>query len=233
MILGAAFCPHPPALLPAVAEGAAGELADVRDSACAAIAAVAANATRLVLIGAGTRSARYRAGDWGSMRRFGVDIAVDLGAEPVGPAQLPLSLTIGAWLVRQALGAVGVEAWAVGPDASAGIPAIDELASAADVALVVMGDGSARRSLTAPGYLDERAAAFDADVAAAIAGGDPAALRDIDADLGTQLLAEGVPAWHAAGALLAGRHYAAQLLVDAAPYGVGYFVGHWTAAGRQ
>jgi hypothetical protein len=38
-----------------------------------------------------------------------------------------------------------------------------------------------------------------------------------------------VPAWHAAAALLAGGRYDAELLYDAAPYGVAYFVAAWAA----
>jgi hypothetical protein len=100
----------------------------------------------------------------------------------------------------------------------------------AEVALLVMGDGSARRSTTAPGYFDERAADFDADVAAALASGNADCLA-IDDWLAGQLLAAGAPAWNAAGRLLRGRSFDAELLYDAAPYGVGYFVAVWTADG--
>jgi len=44
------------------------------------------------------------------------------------------------------------------------------------MALLVMGDGSARRSLRAPGYLDTRAAAFDAEVERTIRTGELDAL---------------------------------------------------------
>jgi hypothetical protein len=98
------------------------------------------------------------------------------------------------------------------------------------VALLVMGDGSARRSTSAPGYLDERAADFDADVAAALAGGRGDALT-VDGWLAEQLLAAGAPAWNAAGRLLRGRTFAADLLYADAPYGVGYFVAVWTSDG--
>ena len=58
----------------------------------------------------------------------------------------------------------------------------------------------------------------------------PAALRELDPALGADLLAAGVPAWRAVGRALAGRRYEADLLYDAAPYGVGYFVAIWVAA---
>src|SRR6185369_7620920 len=96
-------------------------------------------------------------------------------------------------------------------------------------AYLVVGDGSARRTERAPGYVDRRAEPFDAAVAATLAAGDAAALRDLDPVLGAELLAAGVPAWRAVGRALAGRGYAADLLYDAAPYGVGYFVAVWAA----
>jgi hypothetical protein len=96
--------------------------------------------------------------------------------------------------------------------------------------ILAMGDGSARRTVKAPGYLDESAAPFDAGVAAALAEGDAAALAALDPAEGERLLAAGVPTWKAVGAALAGREVAARLHLDAAPYGVGYLVADWAAA---
>ncbi|MEO9110080.1 MAG: hypothetical protein ABI368_07670, partial [Jatrophihabitantaceae bacterium] len=104
------------------------------------------------------------------------------------------------------------------------------LARSQDIALLVMGDGSACRSIKAPGYLDERASAFDQAVASALASGDSAALGSLDLELGAELLAAGVPAWRAASSVLDGIRYDAELTYDQAPYGVGYFVAAWTAA---
>lgn len=239
MIHGAAFCPQPPVLVPEAAAGAADELDELRAACRAAIATVCAG--RLpVLLGAGPVSRIHSAQARGSLAAFGVPGEFGLGAPTVptvgggpAPVELPLSLTVGAWLVRDALGPdSGARAFSVGPDFadSRACVALGELVQAADVALVVLADGSARRSTTAPGYLDERAAAFDASVAAALAGGDGTQLQRLDAQLATDLLAGGVPAWHAAGALLAGRHYRARVDYDAAPYGVGYFVATWVGA---
>jgi hypothetical protein len=95
------------------------------------------------------------------------------------------------------------------------------------VGLLAMGDGSARRSVQAPGYLDEGAAPFDATVAKALAAGDAAVLGALDAAEGQRLLATGVPTWRAVGAALAGRDVTARLLLDVAPFGVGYLVADW------
>ena len=96
--------------------------------------------------------------------------------------------------------------------------------------VLVMGDGTARRCERAPGYLDERAASFDAAVAAALAAGDAAMLRDLDPALGADLLAAGVPAWRTAGHVVGGRPVAAELLHESAPYGVAYLVATWLPA---
>lgn len=223
MIVAAAFCPNPPLLVPDVARAAAPELDDLRAACRAAIRAIASPDRQLVVLGAGPDDREHSATCHGSFAGFGVPLDIPLGSaeqEP-GPVDLPLPLTVGAWLVRDALGPAS---GAVGRSTTGTPPALPDGA----VALLVMGDGSARRSVAAPGYLDERAEAFDAGVAAALGSGAGSDLLAIDAELGGRLLAAGVPAWHAAGALLAGRRYAAQLSYQAAPYGVGYFVAAWT-----
>jgi hypothetical protein len=160
---------------------------------------------------------------------------------------LPLSLTVGAWL----LASVG---WS-GDRSALGVPAGHSPGQAADLgeqlvaqvrrgerlALLVMGDGSARRTLKAPGGLDERAAAFDAAAAAALAGPDPAGLLDLDPELAVELLAAGRASWQVlAGALLAAtrddtpsKAWSSELTYDDAPYGVGYLVAVWNRGGAQ
>ena len=167
----------------------------------------------------------------GSLVGFGVDREIHLGAPTCGGAlELPLALTVGAWLVRDALGPMsGAMAFSVGPefDRSAAAVELLRLAEESEIALLVMGDGSARRSIAAPGHLDDRAQAFDAAVATALASGDAETLADLDVELGAELMSVGVPAWRAAGSLLAASAYRADLLADVAPYGVGYFVARW------
>jgi hypothetical protein len=233
VIVAAAFCPYPPLLVPALAAGAAAELEPVRDACRTALTRVHARAERLVLIGAGETSAFHSPVARGSLSGHGVAVEVQLGSPACGGSvELPLSLTVGAWLLTQAVGdRTGAVGFSVGPDFASGRAALDLLALAETgrVGLVVMGDGSARRSTTAPGYLDERAEPFDSAVEAAFCDGDGDALANLDEQLGADLLAAGVPAWRAAGALLAGGDYDAELLYAGAPYGVGYFVAHWAA----
>lgn len=233
MIVSVAFCPHPPVLVPAVAQGAAAELDDLRAACREAITRIAAPGRQLVLLGAGPSSRAYQANARGTFAGYGVPLEVPLGdPTPGGTVELPLALTVGAWLVRDALGPhSGSIGFATASDSPDG-PALDSLdaitATDADIALIVLGDGSARRSTAAPGYFDERAEQFDAQLAGGLRSGDGAALSALDAGLGAELLAAGVPAWHAAARLLGTDNYEAELLYDQAPYGVGYVVAAWT-----
>ena len=259
MIVAAAFCPHPPALLPELAQGAAGDLAQVRAAAIEAVRAVAAGGRPVLVLGTGRCDERFPPGAIGSMDGFGADVRVMLGAVPDAAAyaapdaaldanaSLPLSLTVGAWLLTEALGGAGAaHGWsvAVGTTGVAGealagalLEDAEQIYPGRDCALLVMADGSARRAPAAPGYLDDRAAPFDAAVAAALASGMPAALAGLDPELGAELLAAGVPAWQVAGAVLAraaqSDRYTPSLLFDDAPYGVGYFVATWLREGGR
>lgn len=225
MIGAVAFCPHPPLLVPQVAQAAAPELADVRAACVAAIRRVAAKSARLIVVGAGHTWQAFGASSRGCLAGFGVPVEVALGSDEPGEVVLPLSLTIGAWLVCEALGPnSGATGFSVGPDTGA-FP--DFASDDAAVGLVVMGDGSARRSTSAPGYYDERAAVFDARIAEALRSG-AADLLPSSCELGDELLAGGTRVWNAVAGLTATGHWQAELLYDAAPYGVGYFVAVWT-----
>jgi hypothetical protein len=131
---------------------------------------------------------------------------------------------VGAWLLREA-GFAGTRV-GVGPD---DVPQlVRDLPG--PVGVLAVGDGSARRSVKAPGYLDESAGPFDAAVARALAAGDADALAALDPGAGQRLLAAGVPTWRAVGAALAGRRITARVHYDDAPFGVGYLVADWLAA---
>ena len=231
MIVAVAFCPHPPALVPDIGRAGAGEFADIRDACRRAIRAVATPQRRVVLIGSGPESCSYGGAARGSLGRYGVPVEVTLGKHGVGMAQLPLALTVGAWLIHDALTehdqTIG---FAVGPDWDASDAARDFTATCrgdADLALIVFGDGSGWREAITPDRLGDRAASFDAAVAAALALGDAAGLS-VDADEAEALLAGGAPAWRAVARHLGDRRWTARLDVDAAPFGVGYFVATWT-----
>jgi hypothetical protein len=218
-----AFSPQPPLLLPAVAGAVSPPLAVLRAAVSAAVETVLADRPEVVVVvGAGAHGVRFGQGDAGDLHGFGVDLELPFAGEArPGGRRVPLPHLLGAWLLDRA-GHTGVRL-GVGPD--------DLGAALADVpgpvGLLVMGDGSARRSEKAPGHLDPAAGAFDAAVARALAAGDAAALAALDPAEGERLLAAGVPVWRAVGAALADREVEAELLHDEAPFGVGYLVATW------
>jgi hypothetical protein len=136
--------------------------------------------------------------------------------------RLQWPLGIGAWLLDE-VGWTGPRRY-VGVDNTG--TASDE--PEGDVAVLALGDGSARRTEKAPGYLDVRAESFDNEIARLLDSGDVAGLATIDGELGDELMCAGRPVWRWLGSLIGSRDVAsAELLSHTAPYGVGYFVAHW------
>ena len=177
----------------------------------------------VVVIATGPVSSQFPPGTTGSLAGYGLPVTATLpGAAPLEAGVVPLGVTLGAWLLAGA--GVPCSAITAGPDRPAAGPDRPDRRRA----LLVMGDGSARRSERAPGYVDPRAEAFDAAVATALATADAPALAALDPALGADLLADGVPAWRVAADAATGP-YRAELLYDAAPYGVGYLVATWLA----
>lgn len=238
MLVAAAVCPCPPLLVPEVAAGAAPELDSARAACLDAVGVLAASGPDLlVVVGPATVDGRgpHQQGATGSFRGFGVDLQVRLGtADTAGPParELPSSLAVAAWLLTRADWAgAAVEALGVGEplETERCVDAGRRLAGRAErVALLVMGDGSACRTVKAPGYLDERAAAFDAAAAHALGAADTAALTALDAPLAQELQVAGRAPWQVLAGAADGAGLGGQLLYEGAPYGVGYFVAVWS-----
>src|SRR6266542_4010271 len=208
VLVAAAVCPHPPLLVPDAAGAAAGELDDLRAAASAA----------------------------GSLAGYGVAWRTGDGS-----ATLPLSLTIGRWLMERA-GLLDASARrSVGPSprtrliaVASGTPTAECLRLGAQiarrsprVALLVMGDASARRSEKAPGFFDARAGPYDEAVQAALAGADARRLAQLDPGLSVDLLAAGRAAWQVLAGAAGDGAYDGHLHFAGAPYGVCYLVASW------
>lgn len=228
VLSAAALCPHPPLIVPGVAAGASAELDGLR-AACDRVVAdlLAVPADLVVVVGAAPAVGPYADGAWGSLRPYGVPVDVCRGA---GAPSLPLSLTIGRWLLERGGHRDGALLFGVSTDAPPQrCQKLGEaLAGRADrVAMLVMGDGSARRSAKGPGFLDERAQLFDAAVVAALRHGDVAALADLDPDLAADLLVAGRAAWQVLAGAAEGRSWQGDVTYDDAPYGVTYLTASW------
>jgi hypothetical protein len=231
MLTAAALCPAPP-LLARELTGADPVLPELREACREAVdELIRADADVVVVVGVASeerafdRRARLDVTTYApALRRHGHG-ADRAGSDPLSP--LPLTIGLGSRLLdgagyhgRSELQSVGE---GTSPAACAALGA--RLAAAAPrVALLVMADGSARRSRRAPGYLDVRAEPFDAEVGRAIRVGDMPALLALDAALATDLMATGRPALQVLAGAAAGRRPSCVVRYDDAPFGVGYLV---------
>lgn len=227
MIVGTAWCPHPPLLLRALT-GEQDPAAPVRQACRKALAALMKLDPETIVVIGGADTTKTHRGTTVPERAFG-----GFGT-PTGRSEtLPLSLGIAQRLLEQAGTRVPVRMWSVAWDADPDriTSLAEELAERPErVGLLVMGDGSARRSLQAPGYLDERAFAFDESVHRALAEGDTGALLELDAHLAEELMVAGRAAWQvmAEAVRLQNGPTRTDMLYADDPFGVMYLVGTWT-----
>ncbi|WP_405068447.1 class III extradiol dioxygenase subunit B-like domain-containing protein [Kribbella sp. NBC_01510] len=226
-VVVAAVCPHPPLLVPEVASGAAPDLDDLR-AACLAAIDQLSTASSVLVVGAAAARATYPAAAGGSFGPYGAP-GVRIGT---GDPVLPLSLAVGGWLLEQTKAAQLPRAYlAVPMDAT---PAEcrqlgQEIADGNDrIGLLVMGDGSARRSEHSPVHLHPRAEIFDTTVATALQHRDLDVLNALDPDLAVELQAAGRAPWQVLAGALTATTLTGDLTYHAAPYGVGYFVASFT-----
>ncbi len=281
MLVAAAVCPHPPLLIPAAAGGACRRtqlrpdddaiLEHVRAACHAAVAELFRGEPDLVVVVGGAEAAAgYDGSAAGTLRAFGIPFVVGSG-----PPVLPLSLTVGAWLLcsRGAGGARGgaggggaggggaggggARDGTAGPGGAGGgtagpggrpgtDPQVQLRAVATDtptadclrlgaqlareaprVALLAMGDGSARKASGIPGAADLAADNYDAGVAAALAAADPGQLAMLDPALDDELAIAGRAAWQVLAGAARGCALRGMLRCAAAPYDVSYLVASW------
>ncbi len=229
-----AVCPCPPLLVPQVAAGAAPELHDLRAACDRAVAAVLDSGPDVVvLLGGGDETVAAGPGDSGSFSGLGVDLTVPLGPRLcAGRPLLPLSLTVGAWLLGRSRWSGDVQGLSVAadtPSADCAEPAAELRALPGRVGLLVLADGTARRTPKAPGAFDPRAEPFDDALADVLRAPDPGALARLDEALATELWVGGRAALATLGHAATGRDWDADLLHAGGPYGVGYLVASWRA----
>ena len=235
MITQATLCPWPPLLVRELT-GADPVLPELRAACAGAVAALLADGPdEVAVVGPGTVTASWPGHGRLNVAAFGGPRAGFQGSASARPAGaggdrpvLPPAPGIGAYLLDQAGYAGERLIWSV----SAGEPVAGCRKLGADLAgrdartaLLVIGDGSARRGPRAPGHFDERAAAFDAEVERAVRAGDTQALLDLDPALASELMATGRPAWQVlAGALESARPLSVAVRYAGDPFGVAYLV---------
>jgi hypothetical protein len=253
MLIAGAVCPHPPLLIPAALGAAASdppaELRKVTDAAARAVALLAAAEPDLIaVVGGGPVDREYGPAAAGGLHDYGVHVTVGPG-EPV----LPLSLTVGRWLLERTgvlspaygdgyVADVAAAGGVVGESKPAVLfQAVALRASPGDcvklgmvlaeraprVALLAMGDACARPAREAPGVPDLPAQEYDEDVAEALAAADARWLARLDPARDEELVVAGRVAWQVLAGAASGRRLHGRLLCMSAPYGVTYLVATW------
>jgi len=235
MLTAAAVCPHPPLLIPE-ASGSPGaadaELGRLRTACRQAVAALLAERPDLIaVVGAdpkAVRTAEYPPRALGRLHDYGVPFTVGDQGEPA----LPLSLTVGKWLLANHP-APPAAWWGIASDAPPAecLRLGEKLALLAPrVALRAMGDGPARRARAVPHAADPEADRYDDQLAGILAAGDPGGLAALDPRQDRPLEIAGRAAWQVlAGA--AGRDvFDAELRYRGAPFEVSYVVASWRRA---
>ena len=230
MITGAAVCPPAP-LLARELTGLDPVIPELRQ-ACAAAAGrlVETGPEVIAVVGPGRRTAVWPADGRLDLAAFGPALGTR-GGSVSGRPPLPLPLGLGARLLDESgySGPRLLQSVHSGEPAAACLRLGAGLRTLSDrIGLLVMADGSACRTLRAPGYLDPRAAAFDAAIADAVRSGDLASLRAMDSDLARELLAAGRPGWQVLAGAMPGRAASTQVLYEGDPFGVFYLVA-WLA----
>ena len=230
MITAAAVCPWPP-LLARELTGRSPVVPELRKACEEAVQRLTATQPSLIAVVGPADATRI----WDPRSRLDASVfapalraagAPDTGA--MCDPELPPSLGLGALLLDQ-VGYTGPRLLqAVAEDEPPlRCASLGEAIARGDggAGLLVMGDGSARRSARAPGYFDDRAAGFDAETERALREADLPALLAIDPVLARGLLASGRPAWQVmAGAMAPSAPVVSEILYSDDPFGVAYVV---------
>lgn len=220
MLVAAAVCPHPPLLIPEIGRGLGAEIDTLRAGCATAVdAIVGTDPDRVYVVGSGSGLPATSFAPWAP--GSGADeVTVDV------PEALPLALLVGAWLTRgRARSFVVVDPQT---DAAESAELGRELAETEQrVAMLVMGDGSARHDVKAPGYVDARAGSWDDRAHTAFAAADCTGLLSLDPVLGEELMCAGRAPWQ----VLAGAAQSVSFTHKEARYdvlfGVGYHLVTW------
>ncbi|MFI6043867.1 hypothetical protein ACIA8C_19720 [Nocardia sp. NPDC051321] len=242
----AALVPSPPILVPELCGGATGALpgqqgdprAVLRAAVLAAAEVLATVTDRWTVIGTGAADQVFGSETVGTFRGFGADVRVALsaGATAEPDPQHPLPVLIAGWLRGQVAPAIDAEVRVIAEDTPVarcfelGAKLRAELDNSDDRrGVLVVADGAATLSLKAPGYLDERAAAVQAELDRALATGDRAGLRAMDPELSAELVVSGRAAYQVLAGLF-DTDPMVETRYQAAPFGVGYDVSLWRPA---
>jgi hypothetical protein len=245
VITGAAVCPGAPFLIPGVADSIA-RSAQQLALACGEVVGRLDSADSIVLLStrtpvvAGLPAREVPAGSaisLSSIRRS--DLRFPVVTLPAGVSSVPaaaiddpaIGTMVGAVLLAAASCRHPVTLVEVGSNPAEVARRLRvRIDSSERVALLVIADGSACHGAGAPGKRDDRAAAFDGAISAALAEGSSGQLAAACADrrLARELLATVGPLGVLAQLTATSGPVGAELHYSGAPFGVGYWVASWS-----
>lgn len=247
-LISAAICPHPTMLIPDVAGEASGAWDELR-AACTesirqlripvynpsggSITPVEDEPDLVVIVGGDNETKSFDpSGAYGSLLAQG--ICWEYGWEGAGEAQpLPLSLTLGYWLMLTGKGkgmmTADVAFQAITFDASPQecLRLGQELAGRAEkVAMLVIGEGSTCMTAAERRRDPDHTQRYDAEVTRALAHADSEALARLDPS-GFRMTATGRAAWQVLSGAARGHRFRGRL--HSSPTRCqGYFVASWS-----
>ncbi len=234
MIEHVVFIPGSPLLIPDV--DLVGDLVELRSAAVTALRQVCPAADTITIVGPAARAQAYGPGAVGSTAPLGVAAQFPLDPRVAADgARLPLSLTVGAWLLREIDWQGGRAAVSVPHSLGAEQRAtlVERTAEPGrSTVLVVVGDGAATHGEKSPGYVNAHAGPFDEMVSAALAAVDTDALLAIPDGLASDVMCDGLAAWQLAAAAVGpgSATWTGRVVLEAVPFGVWYRVATWSRA---
>lgn len=234
MLTAIALTPSAPVLVPELAGAAAAEVAEFRD---AALAAAAALPDRWIAIGVGpavgpgTAAQIIEPDSRGTFAGYGADVGVTLSPQPGADlTALPLCALFAGWLRGQVRpqAQLQVRVYPADCDREQALDHGRRLraeidATAAPVGVLIVADGANTLTQSAPGGHDPEAQPVQDALDDALAAGDAGALTRLPDGI------VGRVAYQVLAGLASGPVTATEF-VRGAPYGVGYFIGVWAPA---
>jgi hypothetical protein len=241
LLVTVAVVPGPPAFVAELMGSAAHELDDLRQAADRVVsmavsdlvAASESVSAQLVVVGPG-RPGEFNAAGPVSFVSFGRDVTVPALVEGgQNDRELPTPLMVARYLASRDVAAHSEHAdlwasarWLTTSGASATALGRELRDDGTLVALILVADGAACHGPKAPRAEDSRAPAFDDEVCAALASGQPGRRAQVDVDLADALGATGSQVWPVLLSASGGDGIG-EVLWRGAPYGVGWAVASW------
>jgi hypothetical protein len=227
-----ALVPSAPVLVPQLAGGAAGELADLRAAVARSVSGLP---DRWVAIGVGPADEVRTPPVVGTFAGYGADVRVALAPDALSPdtdrapVELPLCALIAGWVRGEfaAHAAAEVRVYSGDLDADSAVTRGRELRTLideadGDIGVLVVADGCHTLTLPAPGGYDPDSVPVQAALDDALAAGAAPALGRLPGAV------VGRVAYQVLAGLTEPAPGGAEEFYRGAPYGVGYFAGRWT-----